>query len=92
MGKKELPISEERDKYEVITDATKRTGKTKELTEQVTTCLYAGSAKTSGFVTSWLTLWLEIFEKYYLSGPLTCYWLNIENKDGKYCESQLYLQ
>ena len=91
MGKKELPISEERDKYEVITDATKRTGKTKELTEQITTSLYAGSAKTSGFVTSSPILWLETFEKYYLSGPLTCYWLNIENKDGKYCESQLYL-
>ena len=90
MGKKDIPIVEEQDKYEFLVNPSKRTGKTQQLEDEViTTTLYMPAARSSGFSTNRPVEWLLALERLYLKIH-TC-WLNIEDKNGKYHETQIFI-
>ena len=90
MGKKLVPIEEEADKYNIDVKLDKRSGKAVQLKlDEVNTSLYADSAKTSGLATLRPVEYLKVFERYY--EKIGYHWLNKENKDNKYNESQIFL-
>ena len=90
MGKKDIPIVEEQDKYEFLVNPSKRTGKTQQFEDEViTTTLYMPAARSSGFSTNRPVEWLLVLARLYLKLH-TC-WLNIEDKNGKYHETQIFI-
>ena len=92
MDRKQVKIQDEREKYEFIVNPAKKSGKAQQLQEGViTTSLYLATTKCSGFATSQPILWLEAFEKLYTNSNSFVHWLNTEDKNGKFCESQIYL-
>eukprot|EP00112_Aurelia_sp_Birch-Aquarium-sp1_P018694 Seg4498.2 transcript_id=Seg4498.2/GoldUCD/mRNA.D3Y31 product="hypothetical protein" protein_id=Seg4498.2/GoldUCD/D3Y31 len=86
-------VEEELDKYKVKVDATKRTGKARELeNHKIDLGLYSTSAKTCGFATENPVDWVLLFEKFYATHEqIKCDWKRISNQDGKYTEIQLFV-
>ena len=88
MGRKQVNVQDEREKYEFTVNPAKRSGKAQQLQEEViTTSLYLPTAKCSGFATSQPILWLEAFEKLYTNSNSFVHWVNTEDKNGKFYES-----
>ena len=86
-------IDEETDRYTIKVDPNKRTGKTKDLEENIIdVSLYSESAKTCGFTTKDPLIWIQAFERYYeQQTKLKCEWNKVSNQNQQYSELQLFV-